>query len=42
MKKKKCMKINFSTHKRLQKQGQFGDTFDSIINRLIDNVEEEN
>jgi len=37
---KKTIKINSSTHKRLEQYGKFGDTFDSIINRLLDEKEE--
>lgn len=36
----KTLKIKISTYKRLKPFGQFDDTLDELINRLIDKVEE--
>jgi predicted CopG family antitoxin len=35
----KTLKINDDTHERLKKHGRFGDSFDDILNRLMDIVE---
>ena len=32
----KTLKIADSTHERLKKYGQFGDSFDKLLNRLMD------
>ncbi len=36
----KTLKIRPETHRRLQLYGHKGETFDEIINRLLDEVEE--
>ena len=33
---KKTIKIQAETHKRLTAHGQFNDSFDDIINRILD------
>lgn len=38
----KTLKIKFETYKRLKPLGQFDDTLDQLINRLIDKIEERN
>ena len=35
----KTLKISEATHDRLKKHGKFGDSFDDILNRLMDIVE---
>jgi predicted CopG family antitoxin len=35
----KTLKINEDTHERLKKHGKFGDSFDDVLNRLMDAVE---
>jgi predicted CopG family antitoxin len=35
----KTLKINEDTHERLKKHGHFGDSFDDVLNRLMDIVE---
>ena len=35
----KTLKISERTHERLKKHGQFGDSFDDILNRLLDIAE---
>jgi predicted CopG family antitoxin len=35
----KTLKISEDTHKRLKKYGPFGDSFDDILNRLMDIAE---
>lgn len=35
----KTLKISDETHKRLTKVGKFGDTFEDIIKRLLDEHE---
>jgi len=35
----KTLKINENTHERLKKHGKFGDSFDDVLNRLMDIVE---
>lgn len=35
----KTLKIGEKTHERLKKHGKFGDSFEDIINRLMDIVE---
>ena len=35
----KTLKIGERTHERLKKHGRFGDSFEDIINRLMDIVE---
>lgn len=35
----KTLKIGEKTHERLKKHGRFGDSFEDIINRLMDIVE---
>jgi hypothetical protein len=35
----KSLKINDATHERLKRHGRFGDSFDDILNRLMDIVE---
>lgn len=36
----KTLKISDDTHTRLKKFGQFGDSFEDILNRLMDIAEE--
>ena len=36
----KTLKIEESTHKKLEKLGKKGDTFDDIINRLLKNAKD--
>ena len=38
----KTVKIDDKTHLRLLRQGSVGDTFDDVINRLIDIANKEN
>jgi predicted CopG family antitoxin len=38
----KTVKIGDRTHMRLVRQGNMGDTFDDVINRLIDMANKEN
>ena len=38
----KTVKINDKTHQRLARQGNVGDTFDTVINRLIDIADRDN
>lgn len=38
----KTLKISERTHKRLTKHGQFRESFDDIIGRLLDAFEEQN
>lgn len=40
MSAKKMIKVNEDTYDRLSKQGNFHDTFDDIIRRLLDFKEE--
>jgi predicted CopG family antitoxin len=35
----KTLKIGDNTHERLKKFGQFGDSFEDILNRLMDIAE---
>ena len=32
----KTLKINEDTHERLKKYGKFGESFDDLLNRLMD------
>jgi predicted CopG family antitoxin len=36
----KTLKIGQKTHDRLKKHGQFGESFEDVINRLMDVVDE--
>ena len=38
----KTLKIDDKTHLRLSRQGSTGDTFDDVINKLIDIINQEN
>jgi predicted CopG family antitoxin len=35
----KTLKIEDSTHTRLKKHGRFGESFDDLLNRLLDILE---
>jgi predicted CopG family antitoxin len=35
----KMIRVNDSTHERLKRHGKFGDSFEDIINRLMDIAE---
>lgn len=35
----KMIRVNDETHERLKKHGKFGESFEDIINRLMDVVE---
>jgi hypothetical protein len=37
---RKNISINDETHERLKKHGRYGDSFDSILNRLMDLAED--
>ena len=39
VKKVKMLRIDDATHDRLKKYGQFGDSFQDILNRLMDMAE---
>jgi hypothetical protein len=38
----KLVKLKDETHKRLKKYGRFEDTYDDIINRILDLIEGKN
>jgi predicted CopG family antitoxin len=38
----KIIKLKDETHQRLKKHGRFEDSFDDIVNRLLDTVEGKN
>jgi len=39
--KKTCIALKVSTIARLKKAGRFGESYDSLINRLLDELEGE-
>lgn len=39
---RKTLTITNATYERLKKFGNFGESFDDLLNRLMDNIEKKN